>query len=213
MRWMWVVAFAVALAPAAARADDKAKLAGEFSAKLTIDEQPGGKHFQGVWLQTELRSLPRPGEIDRSSFVIDYRAREVWRGFEGERVVARGTCYHPSGQAIAGVHFELERLRFAGKPSGVAPFLEVGPQVMLAGELAAPAGGKDLVFRSGSTIYGIAGSSVERPLAAGKVTVNARTVVINPKVVTATAKEHIWVLGVYERAPEPDKSRAYYRCK
>jgi hypothetical protein len=72
-----------------------------LSATLSIDEQPGGKKFQGVWLDAD----------DGIRHVISYRADPWWRPFEGLRVEAKGRAYAPKGQAIAAAHFRVEELR------------------------------------------------------------------------------------------------------
>jgi hypothetical protein len=194
---------------------DKAKLAGEFSGKMTIDPKPGGKHFQGVWVQRDGASMPKPGELDRDRLLVDYRARELWRSFEGERVLARGTCYHPFGQAIRATHFEIDRLKFAGTPPASARLLEIGPYAVMSGELVAHAGGKDLVFRSGSITYAIAGDSSGSKLAAGPAKLGVRTVAVNPKVVSTTSKDHVWILNVHRLDFVPDSGfqNEYYLCK
>jgi hypothetical protein len=221
MRWL---ALLLVLAPALAAAEkddptdppaDKAKLVGEWSGKLTIDAQPGGKRFQGVWVQRDGATLPKPGELDRDRLLIDYRARELWRGFEGQRVLARGTCYLPVGQAIAATHFDIDRLKFTGAAPTAASLLEIGPRVLLDGELVAHAGGKGLVFRAGSITYAIAGTSQDTPLVPGRVKIGGRTVVVNPKVVSTTAKDHLWILELHPHSYVPDRSmqNSYYLCK
>jgi hypothetical protein len=70
-------------------------------ATLTIDEQPGGKKFQGVWLDAD----------DGIRRVISYRADPWWQPFDGLRVEAKGRSYAPKGQAISAAHFRVEELR------------------------------------------------------------------------------------------------------
>jgi hypothetical protein len=70
-------------------------------ATLTIDEQPGGKKFQGVWLDAD----------DGIRRVISYRADPWWQPFDGLRVEAKGRSYAPKGQAISAAHFRVEELQ------------------------------------------------------------------------------------------------------
>lgn len=69
-------------------------------ATLKIDPKPGGKRFQGVWLEA----------AGGGRLLIDYRANEWWRPFEGKLVEARGEPYVPRGQAIMADHFRVHEL-------------------------------------------------------------------------------------------------------
>ena len=69
-------------------------------AKVDIDDKPGGKRFQGVWLVTE----------DGNRHVISYRADPWWKDFEGRTVDVTGTPYMPRGQAIMADHFRVKQM-------------------------------------------------------------------------------------------------------
>jgi hypothetical protein len=96
----------------------------EIDAVVEIDAEPGGKRFQGVWLVQ--------GADTR--WVISYRAEPWLRGFEGQRVHARGRRYTPEGQAIDATHFRLEDMRVID-PSFGTVFIEVGPELTLQGTI------------------------------------------------------------------------------
>lgn len=79
--------------------------AGEqFNAVVRIDAQPGGKKFQGVWLERD----------DGERWVAAYRPEPWLKEFEGRRVRVTGWVYQPQGQAISATHFRIETLRLAG---------------------------------------------------------------------------------------------------
>ena len=73
-----------------------------FEARLSIDEKPGSKAFQGVWLHT-----------DDGRLLVAYRSSPYWQAFEGRRVTVTGEDYQPRGQAIGAAHFRVEHLRVA----------------------------------------------------------------------------------------------------
>ena len=72
----------------------------EVEATIEIDEKPGAKKFQGVWL------VPESG----GRLLISYRAPEYWRALEGRRVKVLGKHYEPQGQAIMADHFRVHSL-------------------------------------------------------------------------------------------------------
>ncbi len=72
----------------------------EIEATLRIDEKPGGKHFQGVWLERD----------DGSRWVISYRADGYWLPFRDHRVRVQGVVYEPEGQAVMATHFRVKTL-------------------------------------------------------------------------------------------------------
>ena len=100
--------------------------ANERRATLRIDAQPGGKKFQGVWLEFA---------ADKR-WVIDYRPRELWKPFEDREVIVTGACYRPVGQAIMATHFRVDRMRFVKPERGRGPILEVGPEQWIRGAFA-----------------------------------------------------------------------------
>lgn len=178
----------------------------EYSATIRIDAEPGGKKFQGVWLEFA---------ADRR-WVIDYRPRELWRGFQDAEVIVTGTCYRPFGQAISATHFKVERMRFAAPPKRSVPFFELGPEQLMKGsfvEQAAPAGSKlagshQLEFQADDgTTYGIAGTSGSAP-APGAAKVTARSVKLNLAYAATTGGPHLWILSVHDAAYEPDREHA-----
>jgi hypothetical protein len=189
----------------------------ERRATVRIDAKPGGKRFQGVWL--ELAGGAR--------WVIDYRAREVWRPFADRAVLVAGRCYAPQGQAIWAQHFEVARMRFAdpGRPDG--PLLEVGPVARLRGtfaEVAYPAGSKlagskSMVFRAeGGGEYRLFGAvpGVGQPgrFALGeRVAIDARPVEPNPAYAAGPGGPHLWILHVLDAsAGERRPGRTYGAC-
>ncbi len=103
--------------------------AAEVHATVRIDAEPGGKKFQGVWLE-----LPGTEVIPRSGrWVIDYRATEIWRSFENEEVIVTGKHYTPVGQAINSPHYKVATMRFAHRPSRSVPLRAIGPEQLLRG--------------------------------------------------------------------------------
>ena len=101
----------------------------EFTATVRIDARPGGKKFQGVWLE-------RP---DGEKWVIDYRPRDCWKPMEGLTVTARGQTYAPEGQAISATHFKVEELRLVTL-TAEATLVAVGEEWTLTGTLLTTAG-------------------------------------------------------------------------
>ncbi|MBW1878903.1 MAG: hypothetical protein JRI25_12375 [Deltaproteobacteria bacterium] len=100
-----------------------------FEAKLTVDPEPGYKHFQGVWLERE----------DGDRWVIDYRARDCWTPFDGHRVRVVGEQYQPEGQAIGAIHFRVETLEVLD-PMSMTSLVSVGPEKALTGRMARVSG-------------------------------------------------------------------------
>ena len=92
-------------------------------ATVDIDDKPGGKKFQGVWLVTE----------DGNRHVISYRADPWWLDFEGRTVDATGTPYQPRGQAIGADHFRVEEMRVV-KPTTADPLVMITNERELEGE-------------------------------------------------------------------------------
>lgn len=169
-------------------------------ATLRIDAAPGAKRFQGVWLEL----------ADGTRWVIDYRAHELWRGFEDQQVAVTGRRYTPLGQAIRATHFEVETLRFARPPSHAAPYRAIGPQRLLRGtfvEHVWPAGTR----RAGDTerrfatddgqIYELANATSE----AGPVAVTARVLEPDPSYAATTGTPRLFVIRVHAHDWVPER--------
>jgi hypothetical protein len=115
-------------APAApvvqAPATKEAPVDDGFEAVVRIDEKPGGKKFQGVWLE-------RP---DGERWVVAYRPEEWLRSFEGRTVRVTGETYQPKGQAISATHYRVRTLQVADKKGGHGPLFGMGPEQTLRGK-------------------------------------------------------------------------------
>jgi hypothetical protein len=172
----------------------------ELRATVRIDPRPGGKMFQGVWLELE----------GGRRWLIDYRPREVWLSFEDQAVRVTGHCYMPYGQAMGATHFEVLRMHFAQPSRRSTPLLAVGPEVVLRGafdDVAHPPGSKlagstDTVFRTAEgKQYWIFGTIPRRE--EGSVKIWARTVEWNPAHAAAPDGDRIWIVEV-RPADQPD---------
>ena len=181
----------------------------ELRATVRIDATPGGKKAQPVWLEF--------GADKR--WLIDYRPRELWRGFEDAEVIVTGHCYRPFGQALAATHYKVERMRFASPPKRSVPILEIGPEVVIKGSFgvdAAPAGSKlagssQLEFHADAgTTYAIAGSSAAAQL--GPATIKARGVEINRAFAATTGGPHVWILSIHDLDYVPDSKDTSEPC-
>lgn len=149
----------------------------EFVATLRIDAQPGGKQFQGVWLERD----------DGERWVIDYRPRACWRPLEGLRVSAVGSTYMPPGQAIYATHFEVSMLQVVD-PTPEAQLVAIGPEQTMTGTLqtatgsagSKSAGSSWLVFKSDAgtswTLYNPSALDVTT----GSITLTGRMVERSP---------------------------------
>jgi hypothetical protein len=177
----------VAPTPPVARRTDTDE---EMLATLRIDEKPGGKKFQGVWLERD----------DGEKWVIAYRPEGVWRPFEGKRVRVRGETYVPRGQAINATHFRVEWLAVARDDDKTQELVVVNVERAYSGsfeEFAWPAGSKlsgekTTVFSSEGKQYFLA----NRPetITLGKaVEVRAREVVPSPYV-ARPGGPFLWIL-------------------
>jgi hypothetical protein len=166
-------------------------------ATVRIDAEPGGKRFQGVWLE----------HADGTKWVIAYRPLGFWKPFQDQEVIVTGHCYSPYGQAIGATHYHVETMRFHTPKRGVGPLLEVGPEVKLKGKLSkvdAPKGSK----REGSaetrflgvdgTSYKISGIDDEKDLAKLDKTffVKARSVEPDMSWVAQTGGPALWIIDV-----------------
>jgi hypothetical protein len=187
--------------------------AEEVHATLRIDATPGPKHFQGVWL--ELAADKR--------WVIDYRPRELWRGFDGQSVIVTGHCYVPFGEALLATHFKVERMRFATSLRwGSVPILEVGPERLVRGmlvehEYAAGsklAGSRETRFQPDTPIDGVAafqiagGIGPDAPTFDTRITVKARALVGNRAYTSTSSDAQIWIVSTHAASYVEDPEHA-----
>ena len=181
------------------------RAADEREAIVRIDAEPGSKQFQGVWL-----------ELGGERWVIDYRARGLWKPFEDHAVIVAGECYTPRGQAIGATHFRVDRMRFMKPERGRGPILELGPEQMLRGafaEHAFPAGSKraDSPARTfvddAGTSYWIAGGD-GLPAAGTAARVKARVVTPDLSYVAQPSGPNLWILDVRKPDQVDDPAHA-----
>jgi hypothetical protein len=164
----------------------------EIDAVVEIDAEPGGKHFQGVWLVQ--------GADTR--WVISYRAEPWLRAFEGQRVRARGRRYAPEGQAINATHFRLEDMRVIDPAFGTT-FIEVGPERALHGTIRVDIGAAGTksegerwhVFDSETQGSFQLANTPEELVLDHRIGVRARSVVYSP-FVAHRGGPMLWVLEV-----------------
>jgi hypothetical protein len=107
-----------------------------FDAVVRVDEKPGGKKFQGVWLERE----------DGERWVVAYRPEAWLRVFEGRTVRVTGETYQPFGQAINSTHFRVFTLTVKEEKRGIGPLLGVGREQTLRGrfvDAVVPKGAKN----------------------------------------------------------------------
>lgn len=184
--------------------------ADEVRATVRIDAAPGGKKFQGVWLE-----LPGEEVVPRSGrWVIDYRATEIWRSFENEEVVVTGSHYQPFGQAINAPHYKVATMRFAHAPRRSVPLRSIGPEQLLRGEFvdqAYPPGARragepqrTFVTDDGAT-YGLASGSAEPE--PGPVAITARAVEPDPAYAADTGGPKLFVIRVHPHDWQPERVR------
>lgn len=171
----------------------------QVEATVRIDAEPGGKRFQGVWL--ELAGGLR--------WVIDYRATEIWRSFENERVTVTGHHWQPMGQAIQAMHFKVATMQFADPPSRAVPYRSLGPEQVLRGafvEHVWPAGTRregevETEFHTDDgDSYELAGGQPARP---GAVAIVARELEPDPTYAATTNGPKLFVLGVHAHDYKP----------
>ena len=195
-----------------------------YRATLRMEAASAARKFQGAWL--ELAAGQR--------WIIDDRATELWRSFDNAAVIVHGHCYEPSGQAIqgpsridqcrsaakqgsaspcgegppsGGPHFQVERMRFASPPDRSTPLVEVGPEVVLRGQLRKdpwPAGSKLAgtthdSFVADGVAYAIAGSpDLTLVPSDTPATVLARRVKPDPAYAAGPGGEQIWIVSVHD---------------
>lgn len=161
---------------------------GAFVARLAIDAQPGGKRFQGVWL-----------EHGGGRWIVDYRARELWQPFDGLDVRVTGETWTPDprAQAIQAQHFKVGRLEVADRAQA-KHFLAIGPERELTGVFVhkrMPVGSKSegespLYFEeTGGHRYEVIGGEH----GSGAATVVARDVEVNPTWAATTGGPFVWI--------------------
>lgn len=178
--------------PAAAAPTDDAKQPEGFAAVVRVDAKPGGKKFQGVWLERD----------DGERWVVAYRAEPWLVAFEGRRVDVTGAVYQPTGQAILATHFRIETLRLAG-PESDAEFVAALAELRLSGTF------KERVGESGTKLEGeryrvfeaddgavyLLANYPERGEPGVAATVRARVVELSPYT-AHRGGTYLWVLDV-----------------
>jgi hypothetical protein len=179
---------------------------GELRAIVRIDAEPGGKKFQGVWLEFS----------DDKRFVIDYRANGLWKPFEDREVIVTGHCWAPDprAQAISSTHFHVATMRMVKPERGHGPILEIGPELALRGEFrqqSFPAGSKlagssEIRFTvDGGFDYGIQGANVQPTTMNTQVLAIARSVEPDLTYTAQTGGPQLWIVDVREPDAEHDE--------
>jgi len=166
-----------------------------FTATVRIDQEPGSKRLQGVYLARD----------DGESWVVAYRPHPWLVPFEGREVEVTGETYVPEGQALLATHFRLETLRLVDPLCGVDP-IALGPITVLEGRLVARSGEPGTKSEGqGWTVLEVAGVDHElfNPSAVGEedgaeIVVRARPVERSP-VVTHRDGRWLWVLKAEAR--------------
>jgi len=187
--------------------------AEEREAIVRIEAQPGAKRFQGVWLDF--------GADKR--WVIDYRARELWKPFENREVIVTGQCYQPFGQAILATHFRVDRMRFVKPERGRGPILELGPEQKLRGtftlyHFAAGSKRADSPERTFTDDAGkqwfLAGASETIPATGAAARVVAREVVPDLSWMAQADGPNLWILDVRQpdSVDDPDHGPSIVPC-
>jgi hypothetical protein len=166
----------------------------ERRATLRVDDHTKAARFQGVWLE----------QSDGSRWVVDYRARSLWTWFADREVIVTGECYQPIGSAITAPHFRVDTLRPATAERGRGPYLAMGPEQLLRGELvtvAAPAGGKAagtsrVVFRAADGEYTVVGET--GPDQRGAFAIRGRVLEPDMSYVARTSGPDLWITEIYD---------------
>lgn len=162
-----------------------------FDATLRIDAAPGGKAFQGVWLERD----------DGSRWLIAYRAYGYWKPFEGKRVRVSGQRYLPQGQSMAGQHFRVETL--TADPNAMTEFVRVAAERTFYGTFEQemmPVGSKMAgtaidAFSSAGVRYQLANVPKDKPAPGTKARVTAREVERSP-FMAHTGGKHLWIIDI-----------------
>lgn len=184
----------------------------EVRAVVRIDPAPGGKRFQGVWLE-----LP-----NGKRWVVDYRAHGLWRAFENQTVVVTGSCYVPAGQAVMATHFKVAHMKFAATPTKSVPFLEIGAEELMDGmfvERTWPVGSKlsgtqEIVFRRDPAPgeYIIAGSHAQIPDAGTTARIRARQIKPDPTYAAMPGGDQIWIVSLHTADDDPEHEPSPAPC-
>jgi hypothetical protein len=181
--------------------------ADEREAIVRIDAEPGGKKFQGVWLDFG---------TDRR-WVIAYRAHGLWKPFENREVIVTGQCYQPFGQAIGATHFRVDGMRFVKPERGRGPILALGPEQRLRGTFTeytfAPgskrAGSPERSFtEDAGKQYLIAGASDDLPALGTAARIWARDVVPDLSWTAQADGPNLWILDVRDPDSVEDPAHA-----
>ncbi len=178
------------------KADTKEAPAVEgIEAVIRVDEKPGGKKFQGVWL--ELANGER--------WVVAYRPEEWLRGFEGRTVRVTGVTYQPFGQAINATHYRIATLEVSGRQGGMGPWFAVGPELTLTGTFARTTGAPGtkaegstwwMFVTSDGAEFEVEGSAVEKLEEGVAVQVVGRKVEPDMSYRARRGGDALWVLKV-----------------
>jgi hypothetical protein len=178
-----------------------ATLGPERRGRLQPDDKPQRSKFYGVFFVQD----------GKMRWVIDYRASALWKSFFGREVIVTGACYTPLYSAISAPHYHIATLRLADAKRGRGPWLTVGPEQDLRGELvdvAAPKGSKAegssrLVFRAdGGMEYDVRAEAL--PTVRGRVKLRGRVVEPDMSYVARAGDIDFWLVGVLEPGdPDP----------
>lgn len=173
----------------------------ERTAIVRVDAEPGGKRFQGVWLDF--------GNDTR--WVIAYRPHDIWKQFADTQVVVTGHCYTPFGQAIHATHFHVDTMRPVDRKDA-RRFLAVHPERLVRGEVVvaeAEVGSKAALstlhqFREdGGATWWVAGSDA-RLTVGRRITAQVREVEISMSWTATVGGPHVWIGATYGEDYVPD---------
>ena len=157
---------------------------------LRIDQEPAARKFQGVWL-----------EIGDRKWVVDYRARQLWKWFVDREVIVTGSCYEPVGAAIGGTHFRVDTLKISDNRRGRGPYFGFGPEQVMTGKIQdekAPAGSKAAgtskrVFVVDGKSYDLKG---EENFPDGETRVRARVLEPDLSFVARSGDADVWIVDL-----------------
>lgn len=174
----------------------------ELRGTLRIDTEPGAKRFQGVFL-----------DANGKKYVIDYRRRWLWVGFENGDVIVTGHCYAPKGQAVMAPHFHVDTMTFATRPKRSEFVLGIGPEIELAGRFfdhVYPAGSKragdtEHRFEADGVIYEVFANDIEPNYGKvmGPTMVRARVLEVDLAHHAMGSEPKLWIGDVIEDNHEP----------
>lgn len=165
-----------------------------MEARLRVDAEPGGKRFQGVWLERE-------GE---EPLIAAYRALSCFAPFDGHRVRVTGERWSPDprAQQIAAPHFRIATLELADPAAASDVLLHaVGAEQELVGVARTEAGepgSKEegatwTVFVAGGTTWRIWDAPEDLPIDT-PLAVTGREVTVSPFAAHAPGR-HLWIGG------------------